>query len=200
MPVIGLTGGIATGKSTFAQALLRELPMEYFDSDRCVHELLATDDTTRDAIVATFGPTVCDTAGRPDRAALRNIIFADEERRRTLENILHPAVHAQWKALADEARRRGTWLLVDIPLLYETHVEGEFDRTIVVASTKETQLRRLTHDRGLAPELAEKIIAAQFDLEAKTQKAEHVIWNDSTRRNLDGQARLLAEWLRVRFS
>ena len=174
--------------------------MGHFDSDRCVHDLLATDDATRDAIVATFGPAVCDKTGRPERAALRNIIFADEERRRALESILHPAVHAQWTALADDARRRGTWLLVDIPLLYETHVEGEFDRVIVVASSKKVQIERLTRERGLAPALAEKIIATQLDLQAKTQKAEHVIWNDSTRRNLDRQARLLADWLRVRFS
>ncbi len=200
MPVIGLTGGIATGKSTFASALLRELPMGHFDSDRCVHDLLAADNQIRDSIVAAFGPSVCDQAGRPERTALRNIIFNDEKRRRTLESILHPAVHAQWKALAEEARRRETWLLVDIPLLYETQAEGEFDRVIVVASSKKTQIERLTQERRLAPELAEKIIASQFDLEAKTQKAEHVIWNDSTRRNLDGQARLLADWLRVRFS
>lgn len=200
MPVIGLTGGIATGKSTFAIALLRELPMGHFDSDRCVHDLLATDDATRDAIVAAFGPAVCGHDGRPDRTALRNIIFNNEERRRTLESIMHPAVRAQWTALADEARHRETWLLVDIPLLYETRVESEFDRVIVVASSKKTQIERLTHERKLAPELAERIIAAQFDLEAKTKKAEHVIWNDSTRRNLDGQARLLADWLRVRYS
>ncbi len=174
--------------------------MRHFDSDRCVHELLATNDATRDAIVAAFGPAVCDQAGRPDRTALRNIIFADEKRRRTLEGILHPAVHTQWAALADDTRRRGTWLLVDIPLLYETQAEGEFDRVIVVASSKKVQIERLIQKRGLAPALAEKIIAAQFDIEAKTQKAEHVIWNDSTRRNLDGQARLLADWLRVRFS
>ncbi len=174
--------------------------MGHFDSDRCVHELLATDDATRDAIITAFGSAVCDKAGRPDRVALRNIIFNDEERRRMLENILHPAVHAQWTALADDARRRGTWLLVDIPLLYETHVESEFDRVIVVASTKKVQIERLTQERGLALALAEKIIAAQLDLEAKTQKAEHVIWNDSTRRNLDRQARLFADWLRVRFS
>jgi dephospho-CoA kinase len=201
VPVIGLTGGVATGKSTFAGLLRRELPMmELFDSDRCVHDLLAADDATRDAIAATFGPKALDAAGRPDRAALREIVFADESRRRALEAILHPVVRAKWQALARRSREAGGWLLVDIPLLYETGAQGEFDRVIVVASQPETQLRRMIHERGLAPGVASKIISAQLEIGAKTQLADHVIWNDSTVPNLDGQTRLLAAWLRRRFA
>lgn len=198
MPVVGLTGGIGAGKSTFARLLLREMPMEYFDSDRCVHDLLAADENTRDAVVAEFGPTAVGVSGWPDRARLREIVFADESRRKALEGILHPAVRVRWRARVAEARKTKTCVLVDIPLLYETGAQGEFDRIVVVACSRETQIRRLTTERGLAPDLAERIIAAQQDLGAKILQADHVIWNDCTVSNLDGQTRLFASWLRER--
>ena len=196
MPVIGLTGGIATGKSTFTRLLREQLPMEHFDSDHCVHDLLATNDSVRDAIVATLGREACDEAGRPDRAKLRSLVFDNEASRKALENILHPIVRTRWTALAESARARGEWLLIDIPLLYETGIEAQFDRIIVVACHRETQLSRLTHERGLAPELAQRIMRSQLDLGEKTKKADYVIWNDSTVPNLDGQSRILAACLR----
>ncbi len=200
MPVLGLTGGIATGKSTFTQALLQEKPMGFFDSDRCVHELLDGDETIRHAIVSAFGPETLNPAGWPDRSKLREIVFTDAARRKTLEAILHPAVRSRWTAEAVEARRTNAWLLVDIPLLYETGAAGEFDRVIVVACSRSAQLQRLTEGRGLAPELAARMIAAQLELDAKTQKSDHLIWNDSTVPNLTGQARHLARWLERRFA
>lgn len=200
MPVLGLTGGIATGKSTFAPRFLRELPRaKYFDSDLCVHELLAGDESVRESILAEFGPAALGEDGRPSRASLRNIVFSSGERRKTLESILHPAVRAAWMAQAIRARAAEDWLLVDIPLLYETGAEAEFDRVIVVACPPETQRRRLISERGLALELAERIMAAQLDVGVKTQRADHVIWNDSTVSNLDGQTRLLAAWLKQYF-
>ena len=200
MPIIGLTGGVATGKSTFAPLLLRELPMELFDSDRCVHELLAADDSIRDAIVAAFGPGICDASGRPDRAKLRERVFSDDSFRHQLENIIHPAVRARWAVQAERASAAKAWLLVDIPLLYETGAASHFDRVIVVACHRATQLDRITRKRGLAPAMAARILDAQLDLGEKIQQADHVIWNDSTVPNLDGQSRLLAAWLRRHFA
>ena len=200
MPVIGITGGIATGKSTFTRLLREQLPVEHFDSDRCVHDLLAADDKVRDAIVAAFGNAACDGTGRPDRVKLRALVFADESRRKTLESILHPIVRARWTALAETARTTGGWLLSDIPLLYETGAEAQMDRVIVVACHRDTQLSRLTRERGLAPGTAMAIMAAQLDLGEKTQKADNVIWNDSTVQNLDGQSRILAASLRRHFA
>lgn len=200
MPVLGLTGGVATGKSTFTRHLRAQLAMEHFDSDRCVHELLSGDQNVRQAIVDAFGSEACDDSGRPDRAKLRALVFASHERRQTLERILHPIVRTRWTALADRARASQAWLLVDIPLLYETGGREHFDRIIVLAAHRETQLFRLTHDRGLAPAMARQIIDAQLDLGEKIQQADHVIWNDSTVSNLDGQSRILAACLRRRFA
>ena len=197
MPVIGLTGGVATGKSTFARGLLSEMPeLEHFDSDQCVRDLLSADDSVRDAIVELFGSQTLAPNGRPDRIKLREIVFADGNHRKSLENILHPVVRHRWQDLAVRARNASGWLLVDIPLLYETNSQAEFDRVIVVASPQETQLRRMIHERGLAPGVASQIISAQLEIGVKTQLADHVIWNDSTVLNLDGQTRLLVAWLK----
>ena len=195
MPVLGITGGIATGKSTFVRALVRRIPAQVFDADQAAHELLASDPATHDAIRATFGSAVFDAEGKPDRARLREIVFAEGLQRQRLEHILHPAIRARWAALAEQTTRAGDWLCIDIPLLYETGVEASFDRTIVVACSPETQRRRLRELRGLDAGTAERIIAAQLDLSLKINKADHVIWNDSTDACLDGQAALLAAWL-----
>ena len=200
MPVIGLTGGIATGKSTFTRCLREQLPAGHFDSDRCVHDLLAADDAVRDAILAAFGADSIGEDGRPDRARLRALVFSDESRRKRLEAILHPIVRARWTALAETVRARGGWVLIDIPLLYETGAAEHFDRIIVVACHRDTQLFRLARERGLAPGIALQIIAAQLDLGEKIKKADHVIWNDSTVPNLDGQSRILAACLRRHFA
>ena len=195
MPVLGVTGGVATGKSSFTGLLLRHLPAELFDADQSAHDLLAHDTTIRQAVVETFGAAICHTAGNPDRAKLRALIFDDEAKRRQLERILHPAIRARWIARAAETGRTGGWFVVDIPLLFEAQAETHFDRIIVVACSPRTQRRRLAEQRGLSSGLAEKIITSQLDLATKINHAHHVIWNDSTLSCLERQARLLAGWL-----
>ena len=196
MPVVGITGGIATGKSSFIRALLRDLPAALFDADRCVHDLLASDTVLIGKLRAEFGPAIFDPDGSLNRPALREIVFEDDRARRQLEALIHPAVRSRWAAQAEAARRDASWMFVDIPLLYETGAESEFDRVIVVACQGSTQRRRMLEERGLASALIERMIAAQIDLAAKTARADHVVWNDSTFAALDEQARLLAAWLR----
>ncbi len=171
----------------------------YFDSDRCVHELLSVDDGVRESILAAFGADALGEDDRPSRLKLRELVFSNAESRKTLESILHPEVRAAWTAEAARARASGSWLLVDIPLLYETGAQGAFDRVIVVGCSRETQLQRLIFERGLALDLAERILATQLNVVEKTQQADHLIWNESTVSNLDEQSRLLAAWLKQHF-
>ncbi len=196
MAVIGITGGIATGKSSFVRALREQLPGEFFDADQSARELLAHDPDVRIAVQREFGNDIYDPAGNPDRIRLREVVFANAESRRRLEAILHPAIRASWTSRADKHRLADTHFFVDIPLLFETGTEAHFDRIVVVACTAATQHRRLLEQRGLSPELARQILGAQLDLGTKIQKADHLIWNDSTVTSLDGQARLFAGWLR----
>ena len=197
MPVLGVTGGIATGKSSFTSLLLRQFPAEYFDADACAHELLTQDAAVRRAVLDVFGPEACDSWGNPDRPKLRKLVFSDELKRRQLEDILHPAIRERWTQRAAQFTREGGWFVVDIPLLFETRAESRFEHIAVVACSPATQRRRLAEKRGLSADLAEKIIASQLDLPTKINQAHHVIWNDSTLSCLERQARLLADWLRA---
>ena len=195
MPVLGITGSIATGKSTLTRALLRRLPAELFDADQAAHALLEQDPEIRLAVEKAFGHDIYDPEGNPDRARLRDLVFSDEQYRRQLEEILHPSIRALWTARGESARGRRSWFVVDLPLLYETGAEAHCDRVVVVACSSATQRHRLANDRGLDPQMAERILAAQLDLNTKIRKADHLIWNDSTISCLDGQADLLASWL-----
>jgi len=195
MPVLGVTGGIATGKSSFVRQFAPRLPAEIFDADRAAHELLAGDPEIHAAIRASFGAGVFDATGRPDRARLREVVFAEGLQRQRLEDILHPVIRARWAARAEQALRDGRWLCVDLPLLFETGAEANFDRIVVVACSLETQRRRLQELRKLDVATADRMIAAQTDLNLKIKKADHVVWNESPETCLAGQASLLAEWL-----
>ena len=192
MPVLGVTGGIATGKSSFTGLLLHHLPAELFDADQTAHELLAGDAGIRHAVTQAFGDVICDAEGNPDRTRLRALVFGDPAKRRQLESILHPVIRARWIARAAHFARHGGWFLADIPLLFETQAEASFDRIIVVACSPDTQRRRLAEQRGLSAALAEKIITSQLDLATKINQAHHVIWNDSSLPCLERQAGLLA--------
>jgi dephospho-CoA kinase len=196
VPAIGITGGVGTGKSSFLRALLEYWPAESFDADRCVHALLAANSDLLGKIRAAFGDTVFVPDGTLDRAALREVVFADHAARRTLEGLIHPAVRAAWVLRARSARGNGPRLCLDIPLLYETGGEAECDRVIVIACAPAIQRTRLAANRGLAPALIERMISAQLDLAVKVSRADHVVWNDGSATALDEQARLFAAHLR----
>jgi dephospho-CoA kinase len=197
-PILGITGGIATGKSSFAALLARLTGAALFDADRTAGELLRSDGDVRRLVLLAFGNEVIGPSGEPDRTALREIVFADEQKRRALEGILHPAIQARWVSLAEKARRSGEWLAVDIPLLFETGVERSFDAIIVVACRASTQMDRLLNIRKLDRAMAGRIIAAQMDLDRKITCADHVVWNDGPAAALDAQAALLAAHLQKR--
>jgi len=195
VPSLGITGGIATGKSSFTRSLLRCLPATLFDADRCAHELLSADAEVRHAVRAEFGAQSYGAEGNPNRAYLRDLVFSNAGRRKQLEAILHPVIRSRWMALASEANAGNAWLFVDIPLLFESGVESRFDHIAVVACPPNSQLRRLIDVRGLTSDLAEMMISTQIDLRTKMSKADHLIWNDSSLSCLDQQAALLAGWL-----
>jgi dephospho-CoA kinase len=199
VPVIGITGGVGTGKSSFTRLLLQRLPAQAFDADQAAHLLLEGDAEVRLAVENAFGVDIYSAEGKPDRSRLRDLVFADERSRRRLEEILHPAIRARWISLGEIAKRERSWLMVDIPLLYETGAEAHCDRVVVVACSAPTQRRRLTDERALPVETADRVIAAQLNLETKIARADHLIWNDSTLACLERQADLLAAWLKQSY-
>ena len=199
MPVLGITGGIATGKSTFTRQLLEWLPATCFDADSLARELLDSDPGVRNAVRDAFGPNIIGPEGKADRPALREIVFNDAGKRQILEEILHPPIRTRWVAMAKLARETGAWLLVDIPLLFETGVESEFDTVVVVACREETQRARIVSERRLSIEIAVRIIDSQQSLKSKIARAGHVVWSDCPVARMEDQAKIFAGYLEIRY-
>ncbi|HET6955674.1 MAG TPA: dephospho-CoA kinase [Vicinamibacterales bacterium] len=176
---VGLTGGIATGKS-YVLGQFRQRGVPCLDADQLAHGVTSAGTEATAAIAARFGPEILAADGSVNRKKLGPVVFADPSARRELEAIVHPAVH---RAIA--AGIRGFELLgdplviVDVPLLYETGAEKGFDRVIVTACATDRQLARLV-DRGLTVDAARQRIGAQWPTEKKAARADFVIATDGT--------------------
>jgi dephospho-CoA kinase len=199
MPILGITGGIACGKSTFRNLLLQCVRAESFDSDACASALLEEDKSVRKLIVEKIHAAAYTPAGRPDRALLRELIFHDAGKKRILEEILHPLVRERWLKEAEKASRAKKLFVVDIPLLFETSAESFFDRIVTVGSSTETQLARLSGRKGMTPEISKNIIASQMPIHVKVSRSHHVIWNDGALDALTAQTELFSRYLHDRY-
>ena len=199
MPILGITGGIASGKSTFRNLLLQHIRAESFDADACVGELLDEDESVRKQVLEKIHPDAYGEGGRPDRALLRELIYQDADKKRTLEAILHPIVRDRWLKKAKEASTAKKIFVVDIPLLFETSAESLFDRIITVGCSTETQLARLSGRPGMTREISKKIIASQMPIGVKVSRSHHVIWNDGALDALTTQTELFSRYLHDRY-
>ena len=179
---MGLTGGVASGKSTVA-AMLAELGAVVIDADQLAREVVAhgTDGLAR--VVEEFGPQLLTEAGGLDRAAVGRLVFADEDARKRLEAIIHPLVHARGREL-EAAAPPDALVVHDIPLLAESGRAGRFDAVIVVDAPRDMQVERMTSQRGWTVEDAEARIAAQATREQRLAIATHVIENTGTLEDL----------------
>jgi dephospho-CoA kinase len=179
---VGLTGGVASGKSTVA-ALLRELGAVVVDSDVLAREVVEPGTPGLAAVVEAFGPAVLDADGRLDRPALGALVFGDEPARRRLEGILHPLIRARAAEL-EAAAPDGAVVVHDIPLLVETGQADRFDVVVVVDVPVETQVGRMVRDRGMSREDALARVKAQASRAERLAVATHVLDNTGTREDL----------------
>jgi dephospho-CoA kinase len=171
--VIGLTGGIASGKSLVCQTLKR-LGMTVIDADEIGHEILAKDDAVKQEVAKVFGAEVLTAGGAVDRERLGGIVFRNPERRRALERILHPPIEAQlWK----RARDGGDDVVLEVPLLIEQGAHKRVDLVVVVYASRERQIERLMARDGISREEAITRIDTQLPLEEKVSYAHYVINN-----------------------
>jgi len=201
---VGLTGGIAAGKSTVA-GFLRELGAVVIDADAVAHEVTAPGGAAHRAVVERFGPDVVAGDGRLDRTRLGALVFADPDARRALEAIVHPHVRAEAARRFDAAAREGARVgVLDAALLVETGYWRELDRLVVVRCSIETQVRRLAERSGLDAAAARARIAAQAPLAAKLAVADWVVDTDvaldETRRRTAAVYRALLDDLDARTS
>lgn len=170
---IGLTGGIASGKSTVARKL-KQLGAVTIDADVLARDVVALGTEGLQAVVARFGDSVLAADGSLDRSALARVIFADPQARADLNAIIHPLVRERAAEL-EAAAPAGAVVVHVIPLLVETGQQDRFDAVVVVDTTVEEQLRRLTRRDGLTQTEAEQRVAAQASREERLGAATHVI-------------------------
>ena len=185
---IGLTGGIASGKSAVS-GILRELGAVVIDADLLAREVVAKGTPGLERVVDAFGSEMLTEDGEMDRAKVGAIVFADEEQRRVLESIVHPLVFERIVAL-EEATTDTDLVVHDIPLLAESGRAATFDAVIVVDAPPEVQVERMVGDRSWTREEAEARIAAQASREDRRAIATYVIDNTGT---LDDLRQRLAE-------
>jgi dephospho-CoA kinase len=179
---VGLTGGVASGKSTVS-AILRELGAVVIDADALAREVVGPGTPGLDAVVATFGPKVLGPDGALDRGRLGALVFADADRRTALEAIVHPLVRARAAELEASAPS-GAVVVHDIPLLVETGQAGSFDAVLVVDVPADVQVARAVRDRGWSEDEARARIAAQASREERLAAATYVIDNAGTTEDL----------------
>jgi dephospho-CoA kinase len=179
---VGLTGGVASGKSAVA-AILRDLGAVVIDADVLAREIVEPGTPGLEAVVAEFGPEVLTPDGHLDRARMGAVVFADPGRRAALEAIIHPLVRARAAGIQDAAPA-GVLVVHDIPLLVETGQAGEFDAVLVVDVPEAVQLERAMRDRGWNEADARSRIAAQARRPERLAAATHVIDNTGTLEDL----------------
>ena len=178
MPVIGITGGIGSGKSTVADLLVAR-GAALVDTDRIAHALTEPGGAAIGAIREAFGDGVIAADGRMDRAAMRALAFEDPAARRRLEAILHPMIRARTQQAIESAARDGApYVLVAVPLLVESgDWRGRYDRVLVVDCPPEVQVARVVRRNGLPREQVEAILAAQASRAQRLAAADDVIDN-----------------------
>ena len=184
MTRVGLTGGIASGKSTVG-SLLAEHGALVIDSDQLAREVVAPGTSGLRAVVDRFGGSVLMADGQLDRAALAQLVFDHSQARSDLEAIIHPLVRARAREIEATATSGPAHVVVhDIPLLVETGQAGDFDVVVVVDAPEAVQLERLTRLRAMTPGQAQARIDAQASRPQRLAAADEVIVNDGRLRDL----------------
>ncbi|MFE3590139.1 dephospho-CoA kinase [Streptomyces niveus] len=190
---VGLTGGIGAGKSEVSR-LLVSYGAVLVDADKIAREVVEPGTPGLDAVVDAFGPGVLTVDGRLDRPKLGALVFADDDKRATLNAIVHPLVRARSVELESAAGEEDI-VVHDVPLLVESELTGLYDMVVVVDASPGTQLDRLVRRRGMAESEARSRMAAQATRERRTAAADLVIDNDGPLEKLEPQVR--AVWERL---
>lgn len=192
--LIGLTGGIGSGKSTVAN-MFNKKGIPVVDADTIAKKVVEPGEEAWEKIVEHFGKEILLPDQNIDRRKLGSIIFSDIQQRQVLNDITHPIIILEIMNKAKELEKQHHHVIVDIPLLFESKREPLFDLIIVVYAEKETQLQRLMERDHLSAKEALQRIEAQFDLEQKKEKADIIIYNDKGLENTEKQVdELIKYW------
>ncbi len=197
--IIGLSGGIASGKSTVA-GFLREAGVPVIDADKLGHFALAKDGEAYTPVVEAFGPGILNESGEIDRQKLGAKVFGDAEQRRVLEGITHPAIaRLAQKGLQMVVERGESIAVYEAALLVETGIHKGFDALIVVSCAVARQMDRLMARNGFSKEAAAARIASQYPLEQKLEVADYIIENDGDFKETRTRTIQILDEIKARF-
>jgi dephospho-CoA kinase len=188
--LVGLTGGIGSGKSTVARLLERRGAV-VFDADVLAREAVEPGTPGHTAVIERFGANVLAPGGELDREALASIVFADPAARRDLEAIVHPEVRRRFAEGTEEYQDTERVVVFSAPLLVETGMHSAFDLLVVVSASTATQIDRLMRDRGMSEETVRSRIAAQATPEARAEVADVLLDNEGSLEELHQQVERL---------
>jgi dephospho-CoA kinase len=188
--LVGLTGGIGSGKSTIAR-LLEKRGAVVFDADALAREVVEPGTPGHAAVIERFGANVLAPGGELDREALASIVFADPAARRDLEAIVHPEVRRRFAEGTEEYQDTERVVVFSAPLLVETGMHSAFDLLVVVSASTATQIDRLMRDRGMSEDTVRSRIAAQATPEARAEVADVLIDNEGSPEELEQQVERL---------
>lgn len=198
MLLIGLTGGIGTGKSTVSN-VIKSSGIDVIDGDQIAREVVEPGTRSHEAILAHFGSEVFDADKKLNREKVGKIIFSDAKKRKLLNSITHPEIYKSiaWKCFLSLWNRR-RFVVLDLPLLYESGTMVRFfDAIIVSKCSPDQQLDRLMARNGFSEEEASTRIASQLDLEEKCRRADYIIDNSGTLEETEIQVKLLLERIKT---
>lgn len=190
MLLVGLTGGIGSGKSTVAR-LLEKRGAVVFDADLLAREAVEPGTPGHAAVIERFGADVLAPGGELDREALASIVFADPSARRDLEEIVHPEVRRLFAEGSEEYRDTERVVVFSAPLLVETGMHTAFEILVVVSATVATQIQRLMRQRGMSEASIRARIEAQAPLEDKAAVADFLVDNEGSLEELESQVERL---------
>lgn len=193
--IIGLTGSIASGKSTVAK-MLEDLQFPIVDADKVARVVVEPGTETLAEIAETFGPEVILENGQMDRQKVGSIIFHDPTKRKQLNDIIHPAIRKEMLRQRDKYVSDGhPHVIMDIPLLFESGLQSYVEKILVVSVNEKNQLARLMQRNGLSEEEARARISAQLPISVKEQGADAVIYNNQSLEETKAQLHyILNEW------
>lgn len=196
MLVVGLTGGIASGKTTVAK-ILSDFDIKIVDVDRIAKEIVSPHTNIWEKIIETFGEEILDKDLSIDRSKLAKLIFSVPEKRKLLDDITHPIILTKIKEKLAELKSESI-VVIDIPLLFETGFEKEVDKVVVVFAQRVLQIERLVKKCKLGLKEAQDRIDSQMSLLEKTKRADWIIYNNGGMEELRKEVRRLFEELKAK--
>ena len=198
--IVGLTGGIAGGKSTVSK-MFGELGARLIDFDALARIVVAPGSRGLSKVVETFGPQVLQSDGTLDRKKLSRMVFRDKSKRKVLESLLHPDINAEFekKIASITSEKTDAIIVAEVPLLIEAGLQHLFDAIVVVVTSEQEQIRRLMNRDRITREKAAEMIEAQLPVEEKIQFADYLVANDQGLESTSGKVKQIwAELIALR--